>query len=142
MPRPSGRKPAAIKADLHGKGVICVLYSMRKDQPNGHMVGDLARGLTGAMQIRHAEPQWWNLNHIACDTELRRKDLIQLEFEVTQDFCSDKCRNLFAKARSLAIANANPQLPIFVFIYRPKETSKKYYRVTERGEVEEAGLWD
>ena len=137
MPRPSRRKQADIKANIHGGGVICVLYSMRNGQSNGHRVGHPTRGLTGANLHKHAEPQWWNLNHAACNEELFRHKVLQFEFEVTQDFCSDTCRVLFGKARHLAIANGQPQLPIFVFIYRTEE----YYEVTKDGEVDGPYPW-
>ncbi|MEY2727112.1 MAG: hypothetical protein RLZZ458_2979 [Planctomycetota bacterium] len=138
MPGPSGRKRAVKKSSLHTGGVWCVLFSMRSGESNGIEVGSRTIAQLRAPQPRHAEPQWWNLNHAECDNELCRDNVLQLEFEVTLEFCSDACRLLFAQARHLAIARGKPRLPIFVFIHR----SETYYRISERAEMDGPYPWD
>jgi len=111
---------------------------MRTRERNGIEVGDRKIAQLKAPQPRHAEPQWWNLNHAKCDREVSRDNVERLEFEVTLDFCTDACRNLFAQARHLATAYGKPELPIYIFIMR----SKEYYQVLEDGTVDGPHDWD
>jgi hypothetical protein len=136
MASPSDRKGAYYKSKnphQHGN-VACALFATFTGESNARALGNDKWSRPKAPLAQHAEQQWWAdagneeaLRKAALDTNLG-----QFEFEVSTDFCSKDCRDLFKKARSLAT-----DATIFVFIMR----GELCYEVDATGTVNLLGTW-
>ena len=138
MARPSARKGSYCKSkNPHQAGnVACALFAVFKDESKARAIGNDKKSNPKAAWRQHAEPQWWNdpKNVAAYKKAAGAANLVRFEFEVSTDFCSDNCRNLFQQARVLA-----PTATIYVFIMR----EEIYYEVQPRtGEVRRMGDWN
>lgn len=137
MPSPSARKKAYSKGkNPHKAGVACALFMKFSDESNARSVGNDTVSTPKAKWENHAEPQWWRnpSNVAALTTNALLPNVETIEFEVSTDFCSDRCRVLFQQARQCA-----PNATIYVFIMR----EEKVYRVhPTTGDVEFIGKFD
>jgi len=119
MREPSRRKGAYFKGkNPHQSGkVACALFAKFRGEANARALGNDKWSNPKASWKNHAEPQWWDdpANQVAFRKAAIDPYIEQFEFEVSVDFCSSKCRDLFKQARFLA-----PKAKIYIFITRQR----------------------
>jgi hypothetical protein len=136
MPSPSARKSAYNKGkNPHRGGVACALFVKLRDESKARATGKDTVSSPKSSWENHAEPQWWGdaSNVAALSKAAKLPNVETIEFEVSTDFCSERCRNLFQQARRCA-----PHATIYIFIMR----EEKVYQVhPESGSVDFVSKW-
>lgn len=135
--RPGPRKSGWVKQDFHRAEIGCVLFAVVEDESNGRLIGHATKADGNHRKlVQHAEQQWWDdsRNITGLKSIAQEPKLIRLEFEVTDDFCGDACRNRFRELRTHVPGS---KIPAYVFIIR----SQTHYEILPTGEVQFLSEW-